>query len=178
MINIRFLNENDSLIYREIRLSGLKESPFAFSDSYEDQLNKPNLDFQLEIKKTGEPLESFTLGAFSNQSQLIGFVKFKRDHRSKARHRASLFSLYVHPSCRGKGTAKKLISELLKTIEPISGIEQLQLSTIISKNSLVEFYKSFGFEKLGDIIKDDLIIENQYVDAIYMVKHLKRLKQI
>jgi hypothetical protein len=29
-MNIRFLDENDSLIYRKIRLSSLKESPFAF----------------------------------------------------------------------------------------------------------------------------------------------------
>ncbi len=171
-MNIRFLDENDSLIYREIRLSSLKESPFAFSDSYEDQLNKSILDFQIEIKKIINPIESFTLGAFSNKSQLIGFVKFKRDNRSKARHRASLCSLYVNPDYRGKGIAKKLIIELLKSIESITELKQLQLSTIITKEPLIDFYKSFGFEKLGNIIKDDLIIENQYVDAIYMVKHL------
>lgn len=173
-MNIRFLEENDAVIYSQLRLNSLVESSFAFSDSYEDQFNKSIIDYQLEIKKTGDPLESFTLGAFSNQNQLIGFVKFKRDHRSKARHRAMLYSLYVEPNHRRKGIGKKLITKLFNTIEPISGIEQLQLSTIISKNSLVEFYKSFGFEKLGDIIKDDLIIENQYVDGLYMVKHLKK----
>ncbi len=175
-MNIRFLEKNDTLIYRKLRLSSLKESPFAFSDSYEDQVHKSILDFQLEIEKKGDTLESFTLGAFTNENQLIGFVKYKRDHRSKARHRASLFSLYVLPNHRGKGIAKKLINNLIKTIEPISGIEQLQLSTIISKNSLIEFYESFGFEILGDVIKGDLIIDNQYVDAIYMVKHLKKIK--
>lgn len=173
-MNIRFLQQHDSIIYKELRLNSLTESPFAFSDSYEDQVNKSIADFELEIKKTGNPLESFTLGAFSNQDQLIGFVKFKRDHRSKARHRASLFSLYVHPDYRGKGIAKKLITNLLSTIKPIKDLEQLQLSTIISKDSLIDFYKSFGFEILGDVIKQDLIIENQYVDAIYMVKHLKK----
>lgn len=173
-MNIRFLEKKDSIAYSKLRLSSLKESPFAFSDSYEDQSNKSFLDFQLEIEKSVNPLESFTLGAFTNENQLIGFVKYKRDHRSKARHRASLFSLYVQPNQRGKGIAKKLINKLVKTIEIISGIEQLQLSTIISKNSLIEFYESFGFEKLGDVIKDDLIIDNQYVDALYMVKHLKR----
>lgn len=171
-MNIRFLDENDSFIYREIRLNSLKESPFAFSDSYEDQVNKSILDFQKEIKKIINPIESFTLGAFSNKNQLVGFVKFKRDHRSKARHRASLFSLYVQPDYRGNGIAKELINKLIATIESIKDIKQLQLSTIISKDSLVDFYKIFGFVKLGDIIKDDLIIENEYVDAIYMVKYM------
>ncbi len=172
-MNIRFLQQNDSIIYRELRLSSLIESPFAFSDSYEDQVNKSIIEFELEIKKEGNPLESFTLGAFSNRNELIGFVKFRRDHRSKARHRASLFSLYVQPNHRGKRIATKLITNLLSTIEAITDLEQLQLSTIISNDSLTDFYKNFGFEILGDVIKADLIIENQYVDAIYMVKYLK-----
>jgi ribosomal protein S18 acetylase RimI-like enzyme len=173
-MTIRFLNENDSLIYRTIRLSSLKESPFAFSDSYEDQAGKTILDFQLEIQKIDNPLEGFTLGAFSNENQLIGFVKFKRDQRSKARHRAALYSLYVDPDYRRKGIAKKLIKELLKNIEALTDIQQLQLSTIISGNSLVDFYKSFDFQILGGIIKDDLIIQNRYVDAVYMVKYLEK----
>lgn len=173
-MNIRFLDENDCFIYREIRLNSLKVAPFAFSDSYEDLVNKTLLDFQTEIKKIINPLESFTLGAFSDENQLIGFVKFKRDNRSKARHRAYLFSLYVKPYYRGQGIAKLLILELFKTIESVSELEQLQLSTIITNESLIDFYKSFGFQKFGGIIKKDLIIENQYVDAIYMVKYLNK----
>ena len=172
-MKIRFLTDKDALSYRKLRLSSLKESPFAFSDSYEDQATKTLADFQLEIIKTGNPIESFTLGAFL-EDKLIGFIKFKRDQRSKARHKASLYSLYVEPKYRGQGIAKKLILELFKIIEPIAELEQLQLSTIISNNLLIKFYQSFGFQKLGGIIKDDLIIENQYVDAIYMVKNLKK----
>lgn len=172
-MKIRFLTETDVSAYRELRLYSLVESPFAFSDSYEDQVNKSVSDFQHEIIKQGNPTESFVLGAFSADS-LIGYVKFKRDHRTKARHRAYLYSLYVSPKHRGKGIAKKLILELLQIIEPLTELRQLQLSTIISKNDLRTFYRSFGFQKLGGIIKDDLLIENQYTDAIYMVKYLKK----
>lgn len=170
---IRFLNEDDSIKYKEIRLNSLLESPFAFSDSYEDYLSKTLTEYQLEIIKEENPLECFALGAFSDENQLIGFVKFKRDSRSKARHRASLYSLYVEPKYRGNGIARKLVLELLRIIEPIKDIEQLQLSTIITKNSLIEFYQNFGFEILGGIIKKDLIIQNLYVDAVYMVKYLQ-----
>ena len=172
-MKIRFLKDKDAFSYRELRVSSLIESPFAFSDSYYDQKNKTLSDFQLEIKKKGNPLESFTLGAFS-KGKLVGFVKFKRDHRTKARHRASLYSLYVEPTYRGQGIAKKLILELFIKIEYMNELKQLQLSTIISKNDLRTFYQSFGFQILGGIIKKDLMIENQYVDAIYMVKHLKK----
>lgn len=170
---IRFLNKQDAIEYKELRLNSLLESPFAFSDSYDDQLFKTVADYQIEISKDGNPLECFALGAFSNENQLIGFVKFKRDSRSKARHRASLYSLYVDPSYRGNGIARKLVLELLKIIKPIKDIEQLQLSTIITRNSLIEFYQNFGFEILGGVIKKDLIIQNLYVDAVYMVKQLQ-----
>src|SRR6478672_7146327 len=84
---IRFLQQIDTVAYKELRLYSLKESPFSFSDSYEDQKNKNINDFQKEIIKIDNPLESFALGAFDDKNQLIGYVKFKRDSRSKARHR-------------------------------------------------------------------------------------------
>lgn len=170
---IRFLNTGDTTNYIALRQYSLLESPFAFSDSYEDQQNKSPMDYETEIAKWGNPLEAFTLGAFSDSDELIGFIKFKRDQRSKARHRASFHSLYVKPEYRGKGIASQLISELLKIIHTIPGIEQLQLSTIVSEFSLVEFYEKAGFQKLGGLLEKDLIINGKYVDAWYMVKHLK-----
>ncbi|MES2761900.1 MAG: GNAT family N-acetyltransferase [Bacteroidota bacterium] len=172
-MNIRFLTAADSSAYKALRLNALQESPFAFSDSYEDQANKTDLDFVHEIVRIGSPLESFALGAFSETNDLVGFVKFKRDQRTKARHRASLHSLYVTPALRGTGIAHKLMIELLKNIEPLQGIEQLQLSNIVSHNSLVDFYQKYGFQILGGLLEKDLIIEGKYVDAVYMVKHLK-----
>ncbi|MCC6180240.1 MAG: GNAT family N-acetyltransferase [Bacteroidia bacterium] len=173
-MTIRFLNSDDAIDYSVLRKFSLYESPYAFSDSFEDEENKILLHYQNEIQKWGNPLEAFTLGAFNDLNLLVGFVKFKRDQRSKARHRASLHSLYVKPEYRGKGIAKMLVTELIKIVEPIPGIEQLQLSSIVSHISLIEFYENLGFQKLGGLIEKDLIINGKYVDAWYMVKHLKQ----
>jgi ribosomal protein S18 acetylase RimI-like enzyme len=171
---IRFLNSDDVEAYRALRLSSLKESPFAFSDSYEDLAPQKARHFEMEIETSGMPLESFALGAFADTNELVGFVRFKRDQRTKARHRASLHSLYVATQFRGKGLAKKLILKLVKFIEPLPGLEQLQLWAIISNTSLIPFYEKFGFQKSGGLIEKDLIINGQYVDAFYMVKYLKQ----
>ena len=169
-MTIRFLNSDDVSAYTALRLNSLKESPFAFSDSYEDQVSKTKEDFENEIRQAG--MESFTLGAFTDTNILVGFVRFKRDQRTKARHRASLHSLYVAPQFRGEGIAKKLVGELLSKIQSLEGLEQLQLSSLISETSPISFYEKLGFQKLGGILVKDLIIEGQYVDAIYMVKYL------
>lgn len=174
-MTIRFLNAGDVEAYRALRLSSLTESPFAFSDSFEDQVFKTEEDFQREIEQQGSPLEAFALGAFTEAHELIGFVKFKRDRRTKARHRASLLSLYVEPKQRGKGIAKQLVQELVDIAGSVPGLEQVQLSSIISETSPIAFYEALGFEILGGIIKKDLIINGRYVDAVYMVKHLNQL---
>lgn len=173
-MTIRFLNNDDVMSYSVLRKYSLMESPFAFSDSCEDQENKTTLHYQSEIEKWGNPPEAFTLGTFNEANELVGFVKFKRDQRTKARHRASLHSLYVKPAYRGQGLAKLLVNELIKNIEPIQGIEQLQLSSIVSHISLIEFYEKLGFQKSGGLLEKDLIINGKYVDAWYMVKHLKQ----
>lgn len=174
---IRFLDSKDVMSYTALRKFSLLESPFAFSDSYEDLNGKTADDYLKEVSKWGNPPESFTLGAFTDAGDLIGFVKYKRDQRTKARHRASLHSLYIKPEHRSKGLAKKLISEVEAVVECIPGLEQLQLSSIVSHISLIEFYEKLGFQKLGGLLEKDLIINGVYVDAWYMVKHLKNTNE-
>lgn len=169
----RFLNKNDAMAFKALRLFSLRESLFSFSDSYEDEQHKSIQDYSHDIEQYGSPLEKFVLATFNETNELVGFVKFKRDQRTKARHRCSLHSLYVSPPYRGKGLAKQLMNEALQIISTIQGIEQIQLSAIISsKNHVVPFYESFGFSILGGLIKDDLIINGEYVNAVYMVKHI------
>lgn len=171
-MEIRFLNSEDTAAYVALRKYSLSESPYAFSDSSEDEENKTLSDYESEIKKWGDPLEAFTLGAFSEAGELVGFVKLKRDQRTKARHRAMLHSLYVKPDFRRQGIATQLISRVSTICETISGIEQLQLAAIVSHSSQIEFYEKSGFKKLGGLIEKDLIINGTYTDAWYMVKHL------
>ncbi|HLO55387.1 MAG TPA: GNAT family N-acetyltransferase [Saprospiraceae bacterium] len=172
---IRFLNKQDATFYSQLKKMALQESLYAFSDSFQDEINKSLVDYENEIEMKGVPLEKFALGAFSDSNQLIGFVKFTRDQRTKARHRSSLHSLYIAPEYRNIGIAKLLMNELIAQAKLLPDLEQLQLSVIISpKYSVVKFYELFDFKILGSLIVDDLIIEGNYVDAVNMVKYLKQ----
>lgn len=172
-MNIRFLDTEDAVAYRALRKFSLEESPFAFSDSEEEEGGKSLEESQSEIMQTGSPLEAFALGAFTEASELIGFVKFKRDPRKKARHRAGLYALYVAPAHRGNGVAKQLVNRLAEIAASIPGLEQIQLWALVSETSVVPFYESAGFRKNGGIIEKDLIINDIYVDAVCMVKYPK-----
>lgn len=171
-MNFRFLDKNDILIFKELRLLSLKESPLAFSESYEDELKKTDAQFDFELEIIGKPAESFVLGVFLKTNELIGFVKFHRDTRSKAHHKAMLHTLYIKPQFREQGIGKKLVTELFKTIESLKDLEQIHIWVLISDTSVVKFYEKFGFINQGTIVKNDLKIDDRYVDAIYMVKYL------
>lgn len=171
-INIRLLTEQDTTKYRNLRLKSFQDSPLSFSESYEDEVERTISDFLTEIKTIGDPPEWFILGVFINQEQLIGFVKFKRDLRSKARHKSMIHAMYIDSNYRKKGIAKKLIAELLKRIEKLKGLEQIHLWVLHSDDSASEFYKKCGFVSQGTVVKKDLKVNEQYVDAEYMVLYL------
>jgi ribosomal protein S18 acetylase RimI-like enzyme len=171
-VSIRLLTEKDVSIYRDLRLKSFEEAPLSFSESYEDEIKRTESDFIDELKTIGKPLEWFVLGVFSEMGDLFGFVKFRRDLRLKARHKSMIHAMYVDVGYRKQGIAQKLISELLKRIKIIKGLEQIHLWVLHSDNSAAGFYRKCGFESQGTLVKKDLKINDIYVDAEYMVMYL------
>lgn len=172
-MNFRFLTQYDLFDYKKLKCYGLIESKFAFSDSYEDEVNRPYLDYLQELEIIGNPADTFVLGAFTQTDELIAFVRFKRDRRLKALHKAMVHSLYVNPNFRNQGIAKKMMLELFRITSTIVGLEQIHLWVLISETSVLDFYEKLGFESQGAVVKNDLKFDKRYVDAVYMVKYLK-----
>lgn len=169
---IKLLRASDVQSYKSLRLKSYKEAPLAFSESYEDESKKPLRNFEEELIIEGNPPEQFILGAFIGSNQLIGFVKFRRDKRSKARHKSMIHAMYVDQQYRRQGIGKLLIDQLLDHTKVIENLEQIHLWVLHSHTSASDFYKKCGFESQGTLVKKDLKINAIYVDAEYMVKYL------
>lgn len=168
----RKLNLGDEAKYRSLRLFSLQESPFAFSESYEDECVKTAEQFHDQFNMNTSMKGTFIMGAFTNKEELVGFVSIARDTRSKALHKAFLHTMYVTPAYRSKGIGNKLIMNLRNEIEHLEGLEQIHLWVLLSDYNAVEFYEKAGFIGQGALVKQDLKIHGQYVDAMYMVKYL------
>ena len=174
-LEIKFLSEIDTSDYRELRLQSYKEAPLAFSESYEDEKDKSLNEFKDELVVIGTPPEWFLLGAFLPNEGLIGFVKFRRDLRSKARHKSMIHAMYTNSKYRNHGVGKKLIQSLLKATKLIVGLEQIHLWVLHSEVSAANFYIKCGFISQGTLVKKDLKVGDTYVDAEYMVMYLNNL---
>ena len=176
----RILKEKDVSLYRQLRLKSYQTDPLSFSESYEDEVNKTDDDFITELQTIGDPPEWFVLGMFTELEELIGFVKFRRDMRSKARHKAMIHAMYIDPEFRNKGWGEKLMTALLEKAEKMEGLQQVHLWVLHAAGaaSAASFYKDCGFESQGTRVKNDLKINDQYVDAEYMVMYLNIKKII
>ena len=144
----------------------------AFSESYEDEKLRTESEFAKELEVRGQPAEWFVLGAFNESNELIGFVKFRRDVRSKARHKSMIHAMYTDPKVRGQKVGKKLIEELEVRAKKLVGLEQIHLWVLHAETSASEFYEKCGYQRQGPYVNKDLKIDGKYVDAEYMVKYL------
>lgn len=146
-MDIRLLQPSDAVAYWDLRLFALKESPVSFGSTWEESVNRPNPLEQ--VKERLQPSEQmFTMGAWDND-QLVGVVTIVRETQTKFSHRANLYAMYVAPSARGKGLAKRLIQKAIDHATQFIGLEQINLIVVSTNEAARRLYESVGFVAFG-----------------------------
>jgi ribosomal protein S18 acetylase RimI-like enzyme len=71
-----------------------------------------------------KPEEQFLLGYFmtdeAGQEHLAGLLGFQRYPKTKRRHRGMVWGVYVSPAARGRGAARQLLRECIRSLQTIS----------------------------------------------------------
>jgi GNAT superfamily N-acetyltransferase len=130
------------------------------------------VDMEGESFPTEDTFDSFTLGAFSENGELLGTVGFKRDSFIKLKHRGLVFRMYVSERAKGLGLGRKLLQALIERAKQGEGLRQIYLTLIATNNRAKNLYLSEGFE-LFSLEKEAIrMAENEYVDEASMVKYL------
>ena len=145
-IIIRKLQPHDSAIYREVRLSCLENMPENFGATYEEEVLKPKLKFEIFIENDSQ--NHFMFGAFDNE-KLIGIAGFDRMERQRDCHRGEVVQVYVDSNYRGQDIGEKLLRRVLEYAFTLDGIEQAQLSVIASNRTAIKLYEKLGFKTFG-----------------------------
>jgi ribosomal protein S18 acetylase RimI-like enzyme len=164
-MEIRFLNSQDLVAYRELRLQALRDSPAAFSSSYEQEVRLPLTNFIDRIRPHDEAGGIF--GAFDRSDQLIGMLGFSRESSPKRSHIGSLWSMYVLPKFRRHGVGAALLNHALAHAQAL-GLRQITLSVTANNIAACSLYKSRGFECFG-LERDALFVDGTYFDEEYLV---------
>lgn len=164
-IIIRKLQPHESAIYRELRLSCLKNVPESFGSTYEEEILNPRFMFETYIEN-GTP-HQVMFGAFANE-RLIGITGFNRMARQRASHRGEVVQVYVASGYRGQKVGETLLRHVLDYAFTLEGIEQVQLSVIASNQTAIRLYEKLGFKtfgvqpryfKVGDVYMDQQFMQ-------------------
>jgi len=158
-MEIRTLQETDKALYSELWRNALLEQDEFFRISIEDE---PCPQIQTKFSN-----ESFTLGVFIGGS-LVGTVSVERDIRTKLKHKALLFRMFVHPLVAGKGVGKALVNEAISRAKSIPGLRQLYLTVLVVNEKAIHLYTSAGFETFAHE-PDSVKINTNFIGELQMV---------
>jgi ribosomal protein S18 acetylase RimI-like enzyme len=161
-IKIRQLTSADAAAYRDIRLTGLRDSPEAFGSTFGTENAQPLAWFS-------DRLRNFqVLGAF-RATDLLGIAGFVVRGGEKERHKGLLWGMYVRPDARRTGVGRRLVEAVIDFAR--QRVELLQLSVVSDNEPARRLYARLGFVEYG-VEKNSLKQDGRYYDEILMALDL------
>lgn len=161
-MRINELTIEDAMVYRDLRLKGLREEPASFTESYEDALELAFTEHEEQLKDPNRII----FGAFEEEL-LIGLTTLLTTKKKKRTHIAEIIEVYVHSEYRGQGVSKPLMASAIMRAKELK-CEQIHLTVNIANKNAKNIYTSFGFEIIGmekEILK---LSEDKYIDEYRM----------
>jgi ribosomal protein S18 acetylase RimI-like enzyme len=163
-MDIRRLLAVDADRFQALRLQALRDSPGSFSSSYAEECETP-------LSAIGKFLTDHgVLGAFAGE-ELVGVIAVGRETLHNTRHKGFIRAMYVAPAQRGRGIAKRLMTEALATLQSLDGVRQVTLAVTASNTAAIALYESMGFVSYGRE-PDALLIDGVFYEDIHMMRHL------
>ena len=162
-IFIRDATPADAMLFRELRLEALQDSPIAFSADYQQNLNHSAKYW--EDRLTLEKDEATILLA-EHEGKLLGMTGIARGGSPKTRHGAWIWGVYVTPEWRGLRVAEELINSCL-TWARARNIVLVKLGVAATNISAIRCYERCGFSTYGTEPRA-IFYEGKYYDEFLM----------
>jgi ribosomal protein S18 acetylase RimI-like enzyme len=164
-MEIRVLLADDARAFQELRLSGLRECPTAFSSSYEEECDVPVLRVGEQLAPTPDRA---VFGAFEDD-KLIGTAGLQRESHRKLSHKAFIWGVYVAPMYRKRGIGRRLLEAALEQAAGMPGLRQVSLGANAANSAAIDLYKALGFEPFG-VEKGFLLVDGVLHDEVHLAR--------
>lgn len=143
-LSTRRLNSADASVLVALRREALEAEPLAFAASLTDTVT-------LTIDSVSAMLDDRDMqaifGAFDGPA-LVGMLGLFRPNKTKIRHKAMIWGMYVKPSERKRGAGRELLSAAIEQARSW-GVDQVQLSVSEAAPAARHLYESHGFSVWG-----------------------------
>jgi len=169
MIEVRLLFPEDAAEFQRLRLEGLRESPTAFSASYEDECNS---DPARVAERISSDSRRGILGAFAGD-EVVGIAGFQREGGRKLEHKAFIWGMYVTPRWRRRGIGRQLVERVLSHAAEQPGLRRVNLGVNASNAAAIGLYEAVGFKSYG-VEQAFLVVDDIEHDEILMAYVIPR----
>lgn len=163
---IERLDPSHALAYRELMLEAYDRHPQAFTSSVRERAVMPlswwegRLTSKLDV----------VLGAFEGSS-LAGIVGLAFEPREKARHKATLFGMYVSTDFRQRGLGLALVQAAISEAQKHPALKLLQLTVTAGNDAAFDLYQRCGFIQYG-LEPLAVRVGEEYFDKIHMWREI------
>lgn len=113
---------------------------------------------------------AYNFGVFDND-ELVGVVTLVRETKNKIDHRTNIYSMYVTPYYRGKGTGKQLMLTAINHAKSLDGVEQIYITVAAKYDTAKSLYYALGFVPIGTH-KRAVKLGDRFYDEEHMVMSL------
>jgi RimJ/RimL family protein N-acetyltransferase len=164
---IRVLGSRDAEAYRALMLEAYGAYPQAFTSSVAERAAMPLSWWE---KRIDSPLDRL-LGGFDGD-ELAGIVGLAYEPREKARHKVTLFGMYVTAACQQQGLGRLLVEAALDEARKHPRLKVIQLTVTAGNDAAFALYKRCGFIQFG-LEPLAVRVGVDYFDKIHMWRELR-----
>lgn len=164
---IRTLGADDAEAYRALMLEAYGVYPQAFTSSVTERAAMPLSWWETRLKS---PLDCL-LGAFDGD-ELAGIVGLAFEPREKARHKVTLFGMYVNAGHQRNGLGRRLVEAALEEARKQPRLKLIQLTVTAGNDAAFALYQRCGFIQYG-LEPLAVRVGVEYFDKIHMWRELK-----
>ncbi|MFC6335750.1 GNAT family N-acetyltransferase [Pseudomonas sp. CCM 7891] len=163
---IRTLEVKDAEAYRALMLEAYGAYPQAFTSSVAERAAMPSSWWE---KRLESPLDRL-LGAYVDD-ELAGIVGLAFEPREKARHKVTLFGMYVSDAHQQQGLGRQLVEAALTEARQHPRLKVIQLTVTAGNDAAFALYRRCGFIQYG-LEPLAVRVGVDYFDKIHMWREL------
>ncbi len=140
MPDINLLTSDEWHTLREVRLSALSESPYAFLSTYAAESEYDESEWRREFARGDWYVGMVRMGSAHKPVSIAGIT---RESGTPA-HQRFLQYVWVAPEFRRQGVAFNMINEVLDRLK-LSGVRTVVLGVLDGNGSVMPLYSRLGF---------------------------------
>jgi len=142
MISVRRIQIDEGELFKRMRLTALRESPFAFASTYKAALRRSPESWSEQANSTAQGSDRCTFIAFSDDSPIAIAALYRTEEENDV---GELLQVWVSPEHRGKGVARDLMDAVFQWASA-NGF-RTAVATIGKDNVRAQrFYQKYGFK--------------------------------